>query len=107
VGLRDAERRWLGRSDTQIVMLRNPADRMYSAFYYYGHYGTRYGSDPQGFHTYAQNMVDGFNACVAQSGMSNRCAGERLQPGRERECAAHGAAKKHHSRRVSAKYYMY
>jgi hypothetical protein len=56
-------------------MLRNPADRMYSAFYYYGHYGTRYGSHPEGFHTYAQAMVDSFKECVQAPGMSNRCVG--------------------------------
>jgi hypothetical protein len=65
----------------QIVMLRNPADRMYSAFYYYGHYGTRYGSHPEGFHTYAQAMVDNYNKCVEEPGMSNRCVGVQLRTG--------------------------
>jgi hypothetical protein len=33
-----------------IALFRSPTARMYSAFYYYGHYAAKYGNNPEGFH---------------------------------------------------------
>jgi N-acetylgalactosamine 4-sulfate 6-O-sulfotransferase len=48
-----------------IALLRNPVDRMYSAYYYYGHYAQRYGADPDGFHKYAVLQITAYETCPA------------------------------------------
>ena len=40
-----------------VAVLRNPVDRLYSSFYYYGHYVKRFGADANGFHKFAQAQV--------------------------------------------------
>jgi hypothetical protein len=47
-----------------IAILRNPVERLYSAFYYYGHYADRYGATPDGFHTFALAQLDTFSTCA-------------------------------------------
>ena len=48
-----------------VAVLRNPVDRMYSSFYYYGHYAKMYGADAEGFHKYAAAQLSAFSACEA------------------------------------------
>ena len=45
---------------------------MYSAYYYYGHYATKFGKSAEGFHEYAQMMVTGFTQCTQLPAMNNR-----------------------------------
>ena len=48
-----------------VAVLRNPVDRLYSAFYYYGHYAARFGANADGFHKYVQTQLDTFAGCTA------------------------------------------
>ena len=59
-----------------IAILRNPVDRMYSAFYYYGHYAKRYGATPDGFHEYATAQLAAFKQCDAPLRSRHDCAME-------------------------------
>ena len=49
-----------------VAVLRNPVDRLYSSFYYYGHYTKRFGADAAGFHKFAQAQLAAYaDACPA------------------------------------------
>jgi len=43
-----------------VALLRNPVDRLYSAFHYYGHYAKQHGADAAGFHSYALAQLAAF-----------------------------------------------
>jgi len=58
-----------------IAVLRNPVDRMYSSYYYYGHYAKQYGADAEGFHKYASAQLTAFSVCAAGSSR-RQCAVE-------------------------------
>ena len=46
-----------------IALLRNPVDRLYSSYFYYGHYAARYGASAAGFHDFAVAQVEAYNTC--------------------------------------------
>jgi N-acetylgalactosamine 4-sulfate 6-O-sulfotransferase len=46
-----------------IAVLRNPVDRLYSSYFYYGHYAARYGATAAGFHDFAVAQVAAYAAC--------------------------------------------
>ena len=58
-----------------IALLRNPVDRLYSAYFYYGHYAARYGASAAGFHDFAVAQVEAYKACPASSTL-HTCAVE-------------------------------
>ena len=46
-----------------IAVLRNPVDRLYSSYFYYGHYAARYGASAAGFHDFAVAQLEAYSAC--------------------------------------------
>jgi hypothetical protein len=64
-----------------IIVMRAPADRMYSAFWYYGcTYGIygRWGMHAQGFHAMAQYEIDNFQGCLEKGRSVRRCSREQF-----------------------------
>ena len=47
-----------------IVILREPGERMHSAYWHYNHYKSTYGENEEGFAAYAREVMKTFNACV-------------------------------------------
>jgi hypothetical protein len=47
-----------------IALLREPVERMYSAYWFWPQYRRRYGKTPAGFTAYARQMVRAFEACL-------------------------------------------
>jgi N-acetylgalactosamine 4-sulfate 6-O-sulfotransferase len=47
-----------------VALLRNPTERLLSAFHYYRHYAVIHGATPAGFHAFAQAQLEAFaSAC--------------------------------------------
>eukprot|EP00899_Mesostigma_viride_P005020 jgi/Mesvir1/14519/Mv05216-RA.1 len=79
-----------------ILMLRNPVDRLYSAFWYYGMHPEytgvdqpslfeRYSNDSAGFHRYAADQIRVFRKCVSlRAKMRARVLFRRQQQQRSR-----------------------
>ena len=58
-----------------IVILREPGERMHSAYWHYNHYKSTYGENEEGFAAYAREMMKAFNACLEEhplKGCANR-----------------------------------
>ena len=49
-----------------LVMLRDPVERLHSAFFGYEHYGRKYSATEKGFSTYALEMVGHAKKCLQQ-----------------------------------------
>ena len=47
-----------------IVILREPGERMHSAYWHYNHYKSTYGENEEGFAAYAREVMKTFNACL-------------------------------------------
>jgi len=47
-----------------IVLLRDPVERLHTAYFNYHHYQAKYGRTEKGFSTYAQEMVDHVKDCL-------------------------------------------
>ena len=47
-----------------IVVLRNPIDRIASAYYGYPHYHTKFGRTWEGFHTYVSEQIEAMKRCT-------------------------------------------
>lgn len=45
-----------------VAILRNPADRLYSSFYYYMHDAAKFGPTPDGFHAFALQQLAAYTA---------------------------------------------
>ncbi|EFJ46167.1 hypothetical protein VOLCADRAFT_93309 [Volvox carteri f. nagariensis] len=56
------------RPPKMVVLVRNPVDRLYSAYWRYGHYRDKYGPSPEGFETYAREQLTGLKACMGRNG---------------------------------------
>lgn len=56
-----------------LALVRNPADRLYAAFWHYPHYKKRFGASADGFHAYHTEMAGHFAACVGAHGV-DACA---------------------------------
>lgn len=57
-----------------IVMLRDPVERLYSAYWFYAHYQSRYGSTSQGFLTYIREQIGELRNCIARGHTATQCA---------------------------------
>ncbi|KAG2498747.1 hypothetical protein HYH03_003486 [Edaphochlamys debaryana] len=53
-----------------VIMLRNPIERLYSAFWHYGHYQTRYGATSEGFSKYVNEQLEPVRDCLRRNGTS-------------------------------------
>ncbi|GAX80445.1 hypothetical protein CEUSTIGMA_g7884.t1 [Chlamydomonas eustigma] len=49
-----------------VAVLRDPIDRIHSAYYGYPHYHSRHGRNPTGFLAYVKEQVAGFQGCVTR-----------------------------------------
>lgn len=58
-----------------VAVLRDPVERMYSAFFYYQHYAQRFGATAEGFHAFASAQLAAYSACSASSSR-RQCAVE-------------------------------
>jgi hypothetical protein len=56
-----------------ISAVRNPVDRLETAFWGHAHYTSHYGNSPAGLHTYAVEQTGAFNGCVRAHDV-RRCA---------------------------------
>ena len=65
-----------------IVIVRDPVERLHSAFYYYYHYGVVYGRNETGFAAFAREMTGHFQRCLDQGHGEFKCvtAFESLGP---------------------------
>ena len=57
-----------------VAMLRDPVERLHSAFYFHDHYRLHYGADPAGFHRFAHETVAVMRRCRAEAGDVRECA---------------------------------
>jgi hypothetical protein len=57
-----------------IVLLRDPVDRLYCAFWSHPHYKNKYGESPQGFLDYVKEQVGALRACEARGLGARECA---------------------------------
>ncbi|KNC46188.1 uncharacterized protein AMSG_00307 [Thecamonas trahens ATCC 50062] len=56
----------VGTSTKLIVVLRNPADRLYAAYNKYGQYDAEYGFGPDGFDAYLDAQLTLLEECIAK-----------------------------------------
>ena len=49
-----------------IVLLRNPIDRLHSAYYQYHHYNNKYGNNAEGFLAYCKEQIGAMKKCEAR-----------------------------------------
>eukprot|EP00899_Mesostigma_viride_P013848 jgi/Mesvir1/22464/Mv18494-RA.1 len=62
-----------------ILMVREPAARMYSAFWYYGclyHIYDNFGMSPAGFHKFVEKEIGNFQECMDRHKSVRRCTRE-------------------------------
>ncbi|KAG2432485.1 hypothetical protein HXX76_008830 [Chlamydomonas incerta] len=55
------------RPPRMIVMLRNPVERLYSAFWRYSHYNTKYGNTVEGFAAFVDEQLSALKRCQARA----------------------------------------
>ncbi|GLI70541.1 hypothetical protein VaNZ11_015457 [Volvox africanus] len=56
------------RPPKMVVLVRNPVDRLYSAYWRYGHYRDKFGPTPEGFETYAREQLTALKDCMNRNG---------------------------------------
>ena len=56
-----------------VALLRNPRERLLSAFHYYRHYAVIHGATPAGFHAFALGQVDAFRSACADAASPLEC----------------------------------
>jgi len=56
-----------------VVVLRNPSERYEISFWIHKHYQSRYGSNAEGLHRFAEEQTQAFTRCVGKYG-PRRCA---------------------------------
>ena len=57
-----------------VVVLRDPVERLHAAFWFYGHYQSRYGKSEEGFAEYAREQVGHLRRCEEEEGGMRPCA---------------------------------
>ncbi|PNW78886.1 hypothetical protein CHLRE_09g393321v5 [Chlamydomonas reinhardtii] len=55
------------RPPRMIIMLRNPIERLYSSFWRYSHYNTKYGNTVQGFEAFVDEQLSALQRCQARA----------------------------------------
>lgn len=70
-----------------IALLREPAERMHSAFWYWPQYRVRFGVSEQGFLEYVRHVVSGFKRCLDDFATSY--SGIGIDRGALRTCSFH------------------
>ncbi|GFH11325.1 sulfotransferase [Haematococcus lacustris] len=59
---------YMTRPPRLVALLRNPLDRLHSAYYGYPHYHGKFGDNPEGFLAYVQDLVGAFKNCSSLHG---------------------------------------